>query len=58
MFPVLMLAIFLLGVVGEICCVFNFIRCDFEPSYKAEVVYGVSMFTPAGAVVGYMDFGK
>ena len=45
-------------VLGEVKCIVKFIRCDFEPSYKAEIVYGVGMLTPIGCIIGYMDLGK
>ena len=45
-------------IVGEISCIVKFFRCDFEPSYKAEAIYGFSAITGLGCVVGYMDFGK
>ena len=43
---------------GWVQCVVKFIQCDFEPSYKAEVIYGVGIATPVGGVVGWMDFGE
>lgn len=45
-------------IVGEIKCIVKLVRCDFEPSYKAEVIYGISAITGIGAITGYMDFGK
>ena len=48
----------LLAIVGEGLCIYKFFSCDFEPSYKAEAIYGVSLVTGFGAVTGYMDFGK
>lgn len=53
--------VLLLGIaalVGEIRCVYKFVKCDFEPSYKAEIVYGVGAVTGLGAIIGYMEFGK
>ena len=45
-------------IVGQLMCIYKFFRCDFEPSYKAEIIYGVSLITGLGCVTGYMDFGK
>lgn len=45
-------------LTGEIMCIVKFFKCDFEPSYKAEIIYGVSMCTGIGVVTGWMDFGK
>ena len=54
--------IFALGVIfltiGEILCVYRFCKCDFEPSYKAEIIYAASFVTGIGGVTGYIDFGK
>ena len=44
---------------GWVKCVIHFVDCDFEPNYKAEVIYGVGTFVPpVGAVIGWMDLGK
>ena len=58
----LLTVIFALGaiflIVGQIMCIYRFCKCDFEPSYKAEIIYGVSFVTGVGGVTGYIDFGK
>ena len=58
----LLTIIFALGVVfltvGEIMCIYRFCKCDFEPSYKAEIIYAASFVTGVGGVTGYIDFGK
>lgn len=33
-------------------------ECDFEPSYKAEVIHIIGVIPPIGMIVGWMDFGK
>ena len=50
--------IFILGIFGEVLSIIKFCNCDFEPSYKAEIIYGVSAITGVGAVTGYFNFGK
>ena len=54
--------IFALGVIfltsGEIMCIYRFCKCDFEPSYKAEIIYAASFVTGVGGITGYIDFGK
>lgn len=32
--------------------------CDFEASYKAEVIHIVGVFTPTCIVTGWVDVGK
>lgn len=39
-------------------CIYKFCKCDFESSYKAEVIYGVGVFTGLGVVIGYFNIGK
>lgn len=50
--------IYLLGIIGWIKGIVNFCSCDFEPSYKAEIVYGIGSITGLGAILGWIDFGK
>jgi len=45
-------------IIGEIMCIVKFVKCDFEPSYKAEIVYGVSAVSGLGGIIGWFDFGK
>jgi hypothetical protein len=52
--------IYLVAIFGWGRCIYKFASCDFEngKSWKAEIIYGIGTFTGAGAVIGYMDFGK
>ena len=52
--------IYLAGLFGWARCIYKFASCDFDngKSWKAEIIYGIGTFTGAGAVIGYMDFGK
>lgn len=34
---------------------YRLVRCDWEPSYKAEVVHGLGLFTPIFIVTAWMD---
>ena len=48
-------------VVSLICYVGNVIRlvkCDFEPSYKAEILYGAGLFVPTFYITVFMDLEK
>ena len=42
-------------VVGEILCMYKFVTCDFKPSYKEEIVYGIGMVTGTGGIIGWLD---
>jgi hypothetical protein len=60
-FTVIELAValfFCFAFVGECLTLYRFCKCDFEPSYKAEIIYAASLFSGLGAVTGYIDFGK
>lgn len=49
------LLIVVAAIVGQVFCVVKFINSDFKPSYKREIVYGVSFLTGIGSVVGYFN---
>jgi len=34
---------------------YRFIRCDFNPSYKEEAIYGLGIFTPTFVVTAWID---
>lgn len=57
-FILIQIIIAVIVITGEVKCIVKFLSCDFQPSYKAEIVYGVGCVTGIGIVVGYMDFGK
>lgn len=57
-FNIFVIIIWVVAIVGEVMCIVKFFKCDFEPSYKAEAIYGFSAICGVGAIVGYMDFGK
>jgi len=44
------------ALIGEIQCIYKFCTSDFKPSYKREIIYGVSMCTGIGAITGWMNF--
>lgn len=44
--------------IGYCRCIYKLVNCDFKPSYKAEVIYGIGACTGLGAFVGWMDLGE
>lgn len=52
------IALGIAALVGEIKCIIHLCECDFEPSYKAEIIYAVGSVTGAGAIIGYFDLGE
>lgn len=48
-----------LGVFGYFANIYKLTKCDFEPSYKAEVIRGIGIVVPpVGIVTGYLNLGK
>lgn len=52
---ILVITIWILVIVGEVKCFIKVLKCDWEPIGKTEVIYGVSLITGFGAIVGYID---
>lgn len=49
-------AILAIPVTGWIMNISKLIDCDFEPSYKSEIIRGVGIFVaPIGMVTGFME---
>lgn len=44
--------------VGWVKNIIKLANCDFEAPYKAEVIHGVGIIPPVGAVTGWLDLGK
>ena len=47
-----------LAAIGWIKNIFKLANCDFEPSYKAEVIHTIGLIPIVGAVTGWIDVGK
>lgn len=45
----------ILGGIGWVKCIVKLTQTDFNPPYKAEVLYGVGTVTGAGAIIGWLD---
>lgn len=54
----LQISIVLVVGTGWVKNIIKLTECDFEPSYKAEVIHIVGLFPPVGAVTGWLDLGK
>jgi hypothetical protein len=52
---ILGVALFLLGLVGEVKCIVKAINCNWQPIGKAEVIYTAGVFTGAGCIIGWFD---
>ena len=48
----------LLFCTGWCLSLYKLTQCDFEPPYKAEIIYGSGLVFPISVVTGWMDFGK
>lgn len=45
----------IIGLVGEIRCIYKAINCNWDPVDKAEVIYTGASVTGLGCIVGYID---
>jgi len=52
---ILILAIPLLLLIGEIKCIYKAVKCNWEPIGKAEIIYTAGAFTGTGAIIGWFD---
>jgi hypothetical protein len=52
---ILVIALIIAALVGEVKCIVKACKCNWEPIGKAEVVYTAAAFTGLGVVVGYID---
>ena len=44
-----------LGLAGEIQCIYKAVKCNWEPVGKAEIIYTASACAGLGAIVGWFD---
>jgi hypothetical protein len=54
----IIILLIMLYIVGWIMCVVKFVSCDFDTPMKAEVFYGLGVFTTLGGILGWFNFGK
>lgn len=50
--------IVVMAITGYVKDIVKLCECDFEPSYKAEVFYGIGACTGLGMIFGWIDLGK
>jgi len=53
---VILIVLYLIS--SYIACIVNFLWCDFASPYKAEIIYGIGLFTGLGSLYGWFNFGK
>ena len=47
--------IIILGLIGEIKCIYKAASCNWEPVGKAEVIYTGAALTGLGSIVGWFN---
>ena len=55
MVEVVVVLFILFALIGEIMCIVKCVNSDWKPSYKREIIYGVSAITGLGMIVGYLS---
>lgn len=51
----LVIALSIGALIGEIKCIVKAYECNWEPVGKAEIIYTASVVTGLGCIVGYID---
>lgn len=44
-----------LSITGWVKNIIKLTKCDFERPYKAEIIHGIGLFPPIGAVCGWIN---
>ena len=52
------LALLVFMMTSFLMNIYRLASCDFEPSYKAEVIYAIGIFCPTFIVTAWMDLEK
>ena len=52
---IFIILIWVLGLIGEISCIYKAVTCNWEPIGKAEIIYTVGACTGFGAIIGWID---
>lgn len=47
--------IIVLGLIGEVMCIYKAVTCNWEPISKAEIIYSGASVTGLGAIVGWFN---
>lgn len=43
------------ALIGEVQCIIKCVSSDWKPSYKREIIYGISTITGLGSIVGWIN---
>jgi len=52
---IIIIALAITLIVGEVKCIVKTFSCNWEPIGKAEVAYTICSLCGAGSIVGYID---
>lgn len=52
---IFIILIFILGLIGEIRCIYKAVTCNWEPIGKAEIIYSGASLTGLGVIIGWVD---
>ena len=52
---IFIILLYIVGIIGEIRCIYKALTCNWEPIGKAEIIYTASACCGLGAIVGYFN---
>jgi len=52
---IFIILIIILGLIGEVRCIYKAVTCNWEPIGKAEIIYSGASITGLGAVIGWIN---
>lgn len=55
---IIIISLWLGALSGYILGAYKLASCDFEPPYKAEILYGVGAISGLNAIFGWFNLGK
>lgn len=53
--PILVVALWIFLIIGEIKCIYKAVTCNWNPIGKSEVIYTAASLTGLGAIVGWIN---
>ena len=52
---IFIILLYILGIIGEIKCIYKTINCNWKPIRKAEIIYTATACCGLNAITGYIN---